>query len=89
RDEDFDGSYETLISLEAALGEVKPRATPDHVIAGLEAAFYKDWATKESDKRCPICLDDYKPLDQVLKLPECTHWLHKPCLEVSSCSSSY
>lgn len=81
RDEDFDGSYETLISLEAALGEVKPRATPDHVIAGLEAAFYKDWATDDSDERCPICLDDYKPLDQVLKLPECTHWLHKPCLE--------
>ncbi|KAG7095049.1 hypothetical protein E1B28_005839 [Marasmius oreades] len=81
RDEDFDSSYETLISLETALGEVKPRATPDHVIAGLETAFYKDWATIDSDKRCPICLDDYKLLDQVSKLPECTHWLHKPCLE--------
>ncbi|KAL0581283.1 hypothetical protein V5O48_000766 [Marasmius crinis-equi] len=83
RDEDFDSSYETLLSLESALGEVKTRATPDHIIAGLEAAFYKDWATDESDKRCPICLDDYKSLDQVLKLPDCTHWLHKPCLEAA------
>lgn len=24
----------------------------------------------------------YKPLDPVLKLSDCTHWLHKGCLEV-------
>lgn len=58
RDEDFDASYETLLSLGGMIGEAKPRATPDHVIAGLENATYKEWATSESDQRCPICLDD-------------------------------
>jgi hypothetical protein len=42
------------------MGDAKPRATPEHVIAGLDAGFYKDWATVESDKRCPICLDDVR-----------------------------
>ncbi|KAJ3805481.1 hypothetical protein EV368DRAFT_42422, partial [Lentinula lateritia] len=82
RDEDFDQSYEGLMSLAATLGEVKPRATPDHVVAGLKTGFYKDWASDECDKRCPICLDDYKSLDPVLKLNDCSHWLHKSCLEV-------
>ncbi|KAJ3800748.1 hypothetical protein GGU11DRAFT_653856, partial [Lentinula aff. detonsa] len=77
RDEDFDQSYEGLMSLAATLGEVKTRATPDHVIAGLKTGFYKDWASDECDKRCPICLDDYKALDPVLKLNDCSHWLHK------------
>ncbi|KIK63978.1 hypothetical protein GYMLUDRAFT_221162 [Collybiopsis luxurians FD-317 M1] len=81
RDEDFDQSYEGLVSLAATLGEVKPRSTPDHVVAGLKTGFYKDWATESSDKRCPICLDDYKALDPVLKLNDCSHWLHKSCLE--------
>ncbi|KAI3607561.1 ring u-box domain-containing protein [Moniliophthora roreri] len=81
RDEDFDTSYESLITLEAALGEVKSKATPQHIIEGLETADYREWATDDSDKRCPICLDDYKSSDPVSKLPECSHWLHKPCLE--------
>jgi len=81
RDEDFDQSYEGLMSLAATLGEVKPRTTPDHVVAGLKAGFYKDWASEDCDTRCPICLDDYKALDPVLKLNDCPHWLHKGCLE--------
>lgn len=58
RDEDFDASYENLISLATALGDAKPRATPESVIAGLESSLYKNWATHDSDRRCPICLDD-------------------------------
>jgi len=81
RDEDFDQSYEGLMSLAATLGEVKPRATPDHVVAGLKAGFYKEWVSEGCDTRCPICLDDYKALDPVLKLNDCPHWLHKSCLE--------
>ncbi|KAJ6628860.1 hypothetical protein B0H10DRAFT_1689674, partial [Mycena sp. CBHHK59/15] len=77
RDEDFDASYEGLLSLAGTLGEVKPKATPDHVIAGLESGLYKDYASAESDQRCPICLDDYQPTDPVMKLPDCPHWLHK------------
>ncbi|KAF8908151.1 hypothetical protein CPB84DRAFT_1767427 [Gymnopilus junonius] len=71
RDEDFDESYEGLLSLSQTLGDVKPRATPSQ---------YKDWATPDSDKRCPICLDDYGETDTVLKLPNCSHWLHQDCL---------
>ncbi|KAJ7683963.1 hypothetical protein B0H17DRAFT_866570, partial [Mycena rosella] len=77
RDEDFDGSYETLLSLSRLIGDAKPKATPDHVVSGLETASYKDWATTESDQRCPICLDDYQPSDPVMKLGDCRHWLHK------------
>ncbi|KAJ7498721.1 hypothetical protein FB451DRAFT_1015638, partial [Mycena latifolia] len=81
RDEDFDGSYENLISLSGIIGDVKPKATPDDVVSGLETASYKDWATPESDQRCPICLDDYQSSDPVMKLGDCRHWLHKECLE--------
>ena len=58
RDEDFDESYESLLSLAAAIGEVKPRCTPEDIISKLDTATYKDWATAESDKRCPICRVD-------------------------------
>jgi len=81
RDEDFDSSYENLLSLASVVGEARPRATPSHVIAALPTGFYKDWQTVDSDQRCPICLDDYTPLDPVLKLSDCLHWLHKNCLE--------
>jgi hypothetical protein len=58
RDEDFDPSYESLISLASTLGEARPRATPNHVIDTLPTGLYKDWQTADSDQRCPICLDD-------------------------------
>jgi len=81
RDEDFDESYEGLLSLSATLGDVKPKATPPSILSELETGQYKDWATSESDQRCPICLDDYQPTDPVLKLNNCSHWLHKDCLQ--------
>ncbi|TFY60423.1 hypothetical protein EVG20_g7421 [Dentipellis fragilis] len=82
RDEDFDASYEALISLASTLGDVKPRCTPDHVINSLATGTYQDWANADSDQRCPICLDDYAPADAVTKLSDCPHWLHTECLEV-------
>ncbi|KAJ8474194.1 hypothetical protein ONZ45_g16030 [Pleurotus djamor] len=81
RDDDFSPSYEFLLQLGESLGDAKPKSTPDHVLASLPTGIYKDWATADSDQRCPICLDDYQSLDPVLKLPECSHWLHKECLE--------
>ncbi|KAF8634036.1 hypothetical protein AX17_004301 [Amanita inopinata Kibby_2008] len=80
RDEDFDESYESLLSLAAAIGDAKPRCTPEEIISKLETAMYKDWATSDSDKRCPICLDDYGPTDAIMKVGDCAHWLHKDCL---------
>ncbi|EIM79681.1 uncharacterized protein STEHIDRAFT_69149, partial [Stereum hirsutum FP-91666 SS1] len=82
RDEDFDTSYESLLSLAATLGDVQPRCTPDNVISSLPTAPYQQWATSDSDQRCPICLDDYQPEDQCSKLEGCSHWLHKDCLSV-------
>ncbi|PFH45705.1 hypothetical protein AMATHDRAFT_158125, partial [Amanita thiersii Skay4041] len=79
-DEDFDESYESLLSLAASIGEVKPRHTPEEVISKLETGLYREWATADSDKRCPICLDDYEAADAVMKVGECGHWLHEECL---------
>lgn len=42
------------------LGDVKPRSTPTEMIEKMEKAQYKDWVTKDSDRRCPICLDDVR-----------------------------
>jgi len=81
RDEDFDTSYEGLINLAASIGEVKPRSTPSTVIEKLEVGLYKEWKTSESDQRCPICLDDYQLNDILMKLDDCTHWLHQECLQ--------
>jgi len=58
RDEDFDASYESLLSLAATIGEVRPRHTPDSVINSLPTGTFKEWRNAESDQRCPICLDD-------------------------------
>lgn len=60
RDEDFDGSFEGLTTLTAALGEVKPRNTPNHIIAGLPSGKYNEWAAPGCDERCPVCLDDVR-----------------------------
>jgi hypothetical protein len=58
RDEDFDTSYENLLSLAATIGEVRPRHTSDSVINSLPTGIFKEWRNAESDQRCPICLDD-------------------------------
>ncbi|KAI0254586.1 hypothetical protein BJV78DRAFT_1121355, partial [Lactifluus subvellereus] len=89
RDEDFDSSYESLLSLAATIGEVRPRHTPDHVIESLPTSTFKVWRNAESDQRCPICLDDYQEDDQVMKLSDCSHWLHKNCLQVRPPGSTY
>ncbi|KZP09554.1 hypothetical protein FIBSPDRAFT_914053 [Athelia psychrophila] len=78
---DFDSSYESLMTLASTLGEVRPRSTPSDVIASLPTGTYQDWRTPGSDERCPICLDDYQPSDPMLKLTDCSHWLHKDCLQ--------
>ncbi|KAI0036340.1 hypothetical protein K488DRAFT_21273, partial [Vararia minispora EC-137] len=82
RDEDFDSSYESLTALASVLGDVKPRRTSDSVIKSLPKGLYKDWKRDGSDTRCPICLDDYTPDDELMKVPLCSHWLHQGCLEV-------
>ncbi|KAJ7068472.1 hypothetical protein C8F01DRAFT_978487, partial [Mycena amicta] len=79
-DEDFDTSYESLLSLSGLIGDARPKGTSEDVLSGLESAQYRDWATSDSDKRCPICLDDYQPSDRVMRLGDCRHWLHKDCL---------
>jgi hypothetical protein len=43
--------------------------------------MFKEWRNSESDHRCPICLDDYQEDDRVMKLSDCSHWLHKNCLQ--------
>ncbi|KAG2343393.1 hypothetical protein BDR05DRAFT_962902 [Suillus weaverae] len=80
-DELFDSSYEGLLSLGETLGEARSKATPADVIASLPTGTYQAWAKEDSETRCPICLDDYGHDDPVTKLVECTHWLHKTCLE--------
>jgi hypothetical protein len=67
RDEDFDTSYESLLSLAATIGEVRPRHTPDTVINSLPTGTFKEWRNTESDQRCPICLDDVS-IQQLLQV---------------------
>ncbi|KAF7301843.1 RING-type domain-containing protein [Mycena indigotica] len=80
RDEDFDTSYESLLTLSGLIGEARPKGTSDETLSSLESAQYQEWATADSDHRCPICLDDYQPTDTVMRLKDCRHWLHKECL---------
>jgi hypothetical protein len=54
----FDDSYEALLSLSNALGEVRSRATPEDVIATLPTGTFEEWQKEDSETRCPICLDD-------------------------------
>jgi hypothetical protein len=69
RDEDFDTSYESLLSLAATIGEVRPRHTPDNVINLLPTGTFKEWRNSESDQRCPICLDDVSIRQLLLSFP--------------------
>ncbi|KAF8999120.1 hypothetical protein BDQ17DRAFT_1246899, partial [Cyathus striatus] len=79
-DEDFDPSYEALLSLSDTIGDAKPRGIPESVIEGLETGSFKEWQTSDGDKRCPICLEDYAQEDMLMKLSECSHWMHRACL---------
>ncbi|KAH8096864.1 hypothetical protein BXZ70DRAFT_895583, partial [Cristinia sonorae] len=80
-DEDIDTSYEGLIRLTTLIGEARPQGTTRDIIDNLPSGKYCEWATPSSEQRCPICLDDYEENDPVLKVPLCTHWFHKGCLE--------
>ncbi|KAF7332063.1 RING-type domain-containing protein [Mycena kentingensis (nom. inval.)] len=80
RDEDLDMSYEGLLSLSGIIGDARPKGASEEMIAGLDSASFGEWATEDSDQRCPICLDDYRRSDVVMRLGECRHWLHKECL---------
>ncbi|GJJ12956.1 hypothetical protein Clacol_007203 [Clathrus columnatus] len=80
-DEDFDSSYENLLQLSSLIGDVKPRGTAPHLLAKMPTGFYKDFIEPDGETRCPICLDDYKELDPVLRISDCSHWFHKECLE--------
>ncbi|KAH8827582.1 hypothetical protein DL96DRAFT_1599521 [Flagelloscypha sp. PMI_526] len=83
------GDYE----LSRRMGAVKPkRGTPDEIMKKLEVLVFKDvkkaktpcakGKQKEEEKeRCFICLDDYDDEDEILRIPECTHYSHKACLE--------
>ncbi|KAH9925969.1 uncharacterized protein B0H18DRAFT_1007178 [Fomitopsis serialis] len=83
RDQNLDTSYEALLELTSLLGEGRPRGLSEQVIASLPGATYREWATPgETEERCPICLDDYTAEDAVLKVPACSHWFHRGCLEV-------
>jgi hypothetical protein len=62
RDEEFDESYEALLSLSSVVGDARPRGTSPTVLNTMEKGKYADWATAEGDKRCPICLDDVRVL---------------------------
>ncbi|KZV89131.1 hypothetical protein EXIGLDRAFT_618511, partial [Exidia glandulosa HHB12029] len=77
----WDGSYENLMRLAAQLGEAKPRGVPASIVAHFPVGAYKDFVEADGDTRCPICLDDYAQSDQVMRLTECTHWMHRSCLE--------
>ncbi|KAH9830177.1 uncharacterized protein C8Q71DRAFT_799512 [Rhodofomes roseus] len=82
-DEDLDTSYEALLDLSGLLGDVRPRGLSEQTIATLPSGTYREWATPgETEDRCPICLDDYNAEDAVLKVPACSHWFHRGCLEV-------
>ncbi|KAF5353959.1 hypothetical protein D9756_007030 [Leucocoprinus leucothites] len=80
-DDEFDASYESLLALQDALGEVKQRSTPEAVLKKLKKGKFKEWAKEGAESRCPICLEDYEMEDDVLKSGNCPHWMHKPCLE--------
>ncbi|EJD35928.1 hypothetical protein AURDEDRAFT_74815, partial [Auricularia subglabra TFB-10046 SS5] len=81
-DATWDPSYENLMRLAAQLGEAKPKGVPANIIANLPSGLYRDFAEAEGDSRCPICLEDYLQSDEVMRLTECPHWMHKGCLEV-------
>jgi hypothetical protein len=49
-----------LVNLAVAIGDVKPKSTPADILEKLEKGVFKDWKSKDGDKRCPICLDDVR-----------------------------
>ncbi|KAI0794863.1 hypothetical protein C8Q75DRAFT_513238 [Abortiporus biennis] len=84
RDEDLDTSYEGLLRLSTLLGEARPRGLSQASMDRLPSGVYREWMIAgETEARCPICLDDYEQTDPVLKVPACSHWFHKECLQVS------
>lgn len=46
--------------LSEVMGDANPKKTSSAILESLEKAEYKDWATADSDERCPICLDDVR-----------------------------
>jgi len=44
------------------------------------AKSFADMLTGSENQTCPICFDDYKVNDKVIKLPQCEHTFHPQCV---------
>jgi hypothetical protein len=93
-DDEFDPSYETLLTLGQIVGPVK-RGCSEGTLDGLPQGTYAEFLAGGSDDNkvlgdngnCAICLEDYKPTDACTKLPRCLHFYHKDCVKVKFPSS--
>jgi hypothetical protein len=80
-DEDFDSSYEALISLSERIGEVVKKGMSADQIAKLKSAPWTESAAQETpadSRACPICLEPYQD-DERLMVLACTHRFHWDC----------
>ncbi|KAG9029758.1 hypothetical protein FRB95_004910 [Tulasnella sp. JGI-2019a] len=80
-DDDIDTTYEGLLRLAARIGDAKPKHLPDEFKATLPRGIYNDCEPAQMEEQCAICLDAYKPTDEVLGIAECSHYFHARCFE--------
>ncbi|KAH8114585.1 hypothetical protein DFH11DRAFT_172893 [Phellopilus nigrolimitatus] len=83
-------SFETLWELAELLGQVKPPVVTEEEIERSGLQVFKANSLEEFERneqvasncvdRCLICLDDYKPEDD-LRLLSCKHAFHKACVD--------
>ncbi|PVF96975.1 hypothetical protein CPB86DRAFT_858380 [Serendipita vermifera] len=85
-DDEFDDSYEGLMALGQSIGQVKKGCSKE-TLNKLPCGKYSEFSSVSNDKavgdngNCAICLEDYKPEDNCLKLPRCSHFYHKDCVK--------
>ncbi|CAG8462957.1 6008_t:CDS:10 [Paraglomus brasilianum] len=79
-DDDFDSSYESLLSLCERNGDVKPKGVPESLIQSLPTKSYILSKDKSNGERCTICLSEYETSERLRDLP-CAHDFHIDCID--------
>ncbi|KAI9351323.1 hypothetical protein BDR26DRAFT_929795 [Obelidium mucronatum] len=91
-DDNFDTSYESLISLGERIGTAKPKGVTKTILNSLPSKKYQPQGTSsgssstnsqqpnQDDTRCAICLTEFDEGEDISGVP-CLHWFHGECIK--------
>lgn len=74
-------TYEELLALGERIGSVNTGLSNNAMAKCLEERTYCSWNQTEEQRRCVICLEEYKEKEEIGELKGCGHDYHGSCIK--------